>query len=256
MFYAQSTSAVTKLRREQRNCWQKIKALSGFSCQVQNEKRQTVHSKEKCNDAYDRKHYWRYRTTEQTGLRRQTLKSLGCVDAAYQSRRAARRGSKAQRLSMKRMLFICQATAQSTRGSRNRRWFWQNLLAASLTSFFFNVLTQKYPDGQCLCDTCVNPMIKMSKLKQMTEQPIKTVDELVLETVCGIFTRDCVERACSLCGVDQFCTRLCKTLQQQEQLNQSVVWRKWEKIAKIADKVGKRSCGEKRGLCWPCQNEA
>ena len=108
---------------------------------------------------------------------------------------------------------------------------------------------------QCLCDTCFNHMIKMSKLKQMTQQPIKTVDELVLETVCGIFTRDCVERACSLCGVDQFCTRLRKTLQQQEQLNQSVVWRKWEKIA---DKVGKRkrSCGEKRGLCWPCQDEA
>ena len=98
-------------------------------------------------------------------------------------------------------------------------------------------------------------MIKMSKLKQMTEQPIKTVDKLVLETVCGIFTRDCVERACSLCGVDQFCTRLRKTLQQQEQLNQSVVWRKWEKIA---DEVGKRkrSCGEERGVRWPCQDEA
>jgi len=89
----------------------------------------------------------------------------------------------------------------------------------------------------------------------MTEQPIKTVDELVLETVCGIFTRDCVERACSLCGVDQLYTRLRKTLQQQEQLNQSVVWRKWEKIA---DKVGKRkrSCGEERGVRWPCQDEA
>ena len=46
-----------------------------------------------------------------------------------------------------------------------------------------------------------------------------------------------MERTCSLCGVDQFCTRLHKTLKEQEKLNQPVLWRKWEKTE---DEVGKR----------------
>ena len=46
-----------------------------------------------------------------------------------------------------------------------------------------------------------------------------------------------MERTCSLCGVDRFCTRLRKTLEQQEKLNQPVAWRKWEKTE---DEAGKR----------------
>ena len=90
---------------------------------------------------------------------------------------------------------------------------------------------------QCLCDTCVNPMMKTDKLKHTTEQPIKTVDELILKTVCAIFSRDCVERTCILCGVEQYCTRLRETLEQQEKLDHPVAWRKWEKIE---DELGKR----------------
>ena len=104
---------------------------------------------------------------------------------------------------------------------------------------------------QCLCDTCVNPMLKMSKLEQMTEQPIKTVDELVLKTVCAIFSRDCVERTCKLCGIDQFCARLRETLEQREKLNRPVVWRKREKTE---DEVDKRKdlVQKKGGVPWPC----
>ena len=82
---------------------------------------------------------------------------------------------------------------------------------------------------QCLCDTCVNPMLKI----RQTE----THNRAAHQDSCAIFSRDCVERTCILCGVEQYCTSLRETLEQQEKLDHPVAWRKWEKIE---DELGKR----------------
>ena len=89
-------------------------------------------------------------------------------------------------------------------------------------------------------------MLKMSKLKHTTQQPIKTADELILKTVCATFSRGCAERTRSLHGDEQFCPRLRETLEQQEKLDQPVVWRKWEKTE---DELGKRKdLAQKKGV--------
>ena len=128
----------------------------------------------------------RYQATKQIGLRRQTLKSLGCVDAVYQRRQSEMGEQSAEAFYEKNAVHLP--------GHRtvNKRLKKQKMVLTKPVGCLFDQFVLQHPDAkmsrwtffsrrpahimpseswafrQCLCDTCVNPMLKMSKLKQMT----------------------------------------------------------------------------------------
>lgn len=56
---------------------------------------------------------------------------------------------------------------------------------------------------------------------------ISCVEELVSKTLCNNFTRDCVDRKCSECGVEVLLTEI--RVEVGERLNEMREWKRWEK---------------------------
>lgn len=93
---------------------------------------------------------------------------------------------------------------------------------------------------QCLCEKCVNPMLKLDKLNAFLMVKIRNVDDLVERTICGVrqYNRDCIDRKCDSCGV----TRVVEGWRAEvgNNLSKAITWFKWEQSeGKGKDKVEK-----------------
>ncbi|XP_076440515.1 uncharacterized protein LOC143279993 [Babylonia areolata] len=84
---------------------------------------------------------------------------------------------------------------------------------------------------QCLCETCVNPMLKIEKLnRRLVSLRPKNVDELVRATLCKTeYSRKCIDRKCTECGVEKVVNKwkeeLCEAVEDE------IHWFRWEKTA-------------------------
>ena len=87
----------------------------------------------------------------------------------------------------------------------------------------------KTPFRQCLCEVCINPMLKMKVLNGLLSEPIESLPALISHTICcndGVPRMSCLERQCSECGVAMFRRELeCKMAAG----NTDVKWKRWEK---------------------------
>lgn len=83
---------------------------------------------------------------------------------------------------------------------------------------------------QCLCEICVNPMLKVEKLKKFLRSTPSNVDELVSETLCKcelLYSKPCIERVCSRCGVKKIIDTWRAELRTS--LEDEITWERWEK---------------------------
>ena len=97
---------------------------------------------------------------------------------------------------------------------------------------------------QCLCEKCINPMLKMEKLNPLLTVPMTTVEELAESTVCGenLFNRACVDAKCDSCGhskvIEGWKTEL------KERLNEEITWFEWKQVGKSKDKIQEKGTVE------------
>lgn len=94
---------------------------------------------------------------------------------------------------------------------------------------------------QCLCEICVNPMLKVEKLKKFLPSSPSNVDELVSETLCKcelLDSKPCIERVCSKCGVKKIVDTWRAELQTS--LEDEITWMRWEKTVKSRKDLVKR----------------
>ena len=91
------------------------------------------------------------------------------------------------------------------------------------------VLFTKTPFRQCLCEVCINPMLKMKVLNGLLPEPIESLPALISHTICcndGVPRMSCLERQSSECGVAMFRIEL---ESKMEAGSTDVKWKRWEK---------------------------
>ena len=93
---------------------------------------------------------------------------------------------------------------------------------------------------QCLCEICLNPKLKVSRLNSLAHKS-ESVRELLKESMCGFEGVPhllCVDRKCCECGIACVMRRLKEEF--GELVQKKVSWSRWEAV-----KQGKTSCVEK-----------
>ena len=81
---------------------------------------------------------------------------------------------------------------------------------------------------QCLCEICLNPKLKVSRLNQLSHKS-ESVCELLNESMCrfeGVPHLLCVDRKCCECGTACVVRRLKEEF--GELVQKKVSWRRWE----------------------------
>ena len=73
---------------------------------------------------------------------------------------------------------------------------------------------------QCMCEICVNPKLKLTRLSHYMKKKCDSVRELLGESVCAFDVTpklECVDRKCGHCGVERVRERL--GIELRESLN-------------------------------------
>lgn len=83
----------------------------------------------------------------------------------------------------------------------------------------------KTPFRQCLCEICMNPMLKVKILNTVGWPKIQTLKDLINLTICEGDKKECLHRLCEKCGV-----HCIDHLLQSVNLGETVSWQKWERI--------------------------
>ena len=107
---------------------------------------------------------------------------------------------------------------------------------------------------QCMCEICVNPKLKLTRLSHYMKKKCDSVRELLGESVCAFDVTpklECVDRKCGHCGVERVRERL--GIELRESLNQNVSWKRWEHVKE--GKSYRMVRVQKSGSVQDCLNE-
>ena len=107
---------------------------------------------------------------------------------------------------------------------------------------------------QCMCEICVNPKLKLTRLSHYMKKKCDSVRELLGESVCAFDVTpklECVDRKCGHCGVERVRERL--GIELRESLNQNGSWKSWEHVKE--GKSYRMDRVQKSGSVQDCLNE-
>lgn len=91
-----------------------------------------------------------------------------------------------------------------------------------------NILSfAKTPFRQCLCELCLNPMLKVKVLNSIGWPKVETLKDLITLTLCEGEKRECLERLCNVCGVESVDDAV-KSVDCD--VSETVCWQKWERV--------------------------
>ncbi|GFO44592.1 (S)-beta-bisabolene synthase [Plakobranchus ocellatus] len=87
----------------------------------------------------------------------------------------------------------------------------------------------KTPFRQCLCEVCLNPLLKMKVINKHLpeEKRVDSLKGLLKLTLCEGEKVECLERKCDKCGVSNIHTFL-----NGYEFEKSVRWQRWERVKK------------------------
>lgn len=85
------------------------------------------------------------------------------------------------------------------------------------------------PFRQCLCDICLNPMLKAKVVNNMlcNDLQISTLKNLIGLTICEGNRVECLKRLCKTCGVGGV-----DSLLQDCDMSKDTSWQRWERVEK------------------------
>lgn len=84
----------------------------------------------------------------------------------------------------------------------------------------------KTPFKQCLCELCLNPMLKVKVLNSLGWPRIDTLRDLLSLTLCASDSKKCLYRMCNKCNANL----VVDAVNSLDSLDNTVCWQRWERV--------------------------